>query len=240
MELQYDGSGLHGWAKQMGLPTVEGCLEQALITLLGEAPRLQVAGRTDAGVHARRQVVSLQLPSQLDRRRLLVSLNALTPANIAVTKLVPASAGFDARRDAVSRLYRYHLATGVAMSPFWRPYSWWIPVRLDVGAMTECAALTVGRHDFTAFTPTETEHVFFKRMVQKCAWRQRRDGILVLEIQAEAFLRGMVRALVGTMVEVGQGRRSVSEFGSLLEGRPRTEAGPTAPACGLFLWDVRY
>jgi tRNA pseudouridine38-40 synthase len=171
---------------------------------------------------------------------MIVSLNALTPANIAVTRLVPAPAGFDARKNASSRSYRYHLSTGVAMSPFWKQYSWWIPLRLDVGAMADAAALTVGRHDFTAFTPTETEHVFFRRMVLKCAWRRGRDGILTFEIEAEAFLRGMVRALVGTMVEVGQGRRSVSEYGRLLEGRSRLEAGPTAPACGLFLWDVKY
>jgi tRNA pseudouridine38-40 synthase len=220
--------------------TVEGCLEPAFVTALGQAPRLQVAGRTDAGVHARRQVVSFKAPSSLDLRRLLVSLNALTPSGIVITKLAPARPGFDARRDALSRCYRYHVASGPAASPFWKRYSWWLPGRLDVGLMRESASLVVGRHDFTAFTPTETEHIHFHRLVTRCAWTRRRDGILTLDIEAESFLRNMVRALVGTMVEVGRGRRTLEEFGRLLQGADRTAAGSTAPARGLFLWDIRY
>ncbi|MCL5736408.1 MAG: tRNA pseudouridine(38-40) synthase TruA [Actinobacteria bacterium] len=240
MELQYDGTHLHGWAKQDALSTVEGLLDQAFTTVLGFSPPLQVAGRTDAGVHARRQVVSLQLPSGLESGRLLVALNALTPASISVIRLKRAGAGFDARKDALSRTYRYHVMTGKAVSPFWKPYSWWLPAPLAVRPMRAAATLVVGRHDFTAFTPTETEHVFFHRLVTRCAWRANREGMLALEIEAEAFLRHMVRVLVGTMVEVGQGKRTVDEFHQLLKGAAREEAGQTAPARGLFLWDIKY
>lgn len=240
MELQYTGTGLHGWAKQAGLQTVEGCLEQAFETVLGRVPYMRVAGRTDAGVHARRQVVSLRLPRSLDRRRLLVSLNGLTPDAIAVTRLVGAPDNFDARRDAKSRSYRYHLLLSDSASPFWKPYAWWIPTALDVSAMREAAELIVGRHDFTAFTPTLTEHSFFRREVLHCAWRVRREKLLVLEVEADAFLRHMVRALVGTMVEVGRGKRDIDGFQSLLAGAPREAAGLTAPARGLVLWDIKY
>ncbi|MBN1321574.1 MAG: tRNA pseudouridine(38-40) synthase TruA [Thermoleophilia bacterium] len=243
LELQYDGAGLHGWAKQDGLLTVEGSLRRALGTVLGVAPDLQVAGRTDAGVHARRQIVSLALPAGTDVGRLRASLNALTPPGIAITRIVPAPAGFDARKDAVSRTYRYFLANSEVVSPFLNRYCWHVPEELDLAAVGAAAEATVGRHDFKAFTPAETEHVFFNRLVLRCAWKPARGvepGMFHLEIEAEAFLRHMVRTLVGTMVEIGLGKRNQEDFRGLLAGAPRTAAGPTAPAQGLFLWDVRY
>jgi tRNA pseudouridine38-40 synthase len=273
MELQYDGTGLHGWAKQEGLPTVSGSLEEALRTVLGEAPVLRVAGRTDAGVHARRQVVSLCLPERSDLSRLSRSLNALTPAGIAVLVLRPAPAVFDARKDATSRSYRYFLSTDPVVSPFWARYCWHVHGDdLDLRTLNEAAALVVGRHPFTAFTPAETEHVFFDRTVVRCRWTRvagpalpaalpgglsrsgaaragrgnsssgaaRAGGVLCLEIEAEAFLRHMVRTLVGTMMEVGRGERSLDDFRRLLDGAPREAAGPTAPPQGLFLWDIKY
>lgn len=275
MELQYDGTGLHGWAKQQGLPTVEACLEVALATVLGHVPGLQVAGRTDAGVHARRQVVSLLLPADVDPVRLVRSLNALTPAGISVTGITRASATFDARKDARSRTYRYFLTSDEVVSPFWARYCWHAYGGVDMQALRAAAALAVGRHDFRAFTPTETEHVVFNRLVMRCAWNKMRGGLPVgapaadspavgspavgcgrsrlgrepsnatkglvyLEIEAEAFLRHMVRALVGTMMEVARGERTLEDYRRLLLGAPRDEAGPTAPAHGLFLWDVRY
>lgn len=255
MELQYDGTGLHGWARQDHRPTVEGCLLTALQTVLGYAPVLSVAGRTDAGVHARRQVVSLVLPSDTDLARLVRSLNALTPRGIAITRLIRARAAFDARKDATSRVYRYFLTNASVPSPFWEPYCWHIYGKLDAVALHEAAAAVVGRHDFTAFTPTQTEHIFFRRQVLRCEFKRPRkgiarglplpstgspDGLFCLEIEAEAFLRRMVRALMGTMVEVAQGVRTLDEFRSLLLGATREDAGLTAPARGLFLWDVRY
>jgi tRNA pseudouridine38-40 synthase len=266
MELQYDGTGLHGWAKQDGLPTVEGCLEEAFRTVLGDAPTLRVAGRTDAGVHARRQVASLLLPDGLDLAKLRRSLNALTPAGISVLDARRAPGAFDARRDAISRSYRYFLSTSPVTSPFWAGYCWQVSGGdLDVGRMAEAAALVAGRHHFTAFTPTETKHSFFDRTVLRCRWtrvsgaafpaaalgagvstgeRAGRgpggSGMLCLEIEADAFLRHMVRALVGTMIEVGREERSLEDFARLIDGASREAAGLTAPAHGLFLWDVRY
>ena len=250
MELQYDGTGLHGWAKQDRLQTVEGCLEDALRTVLGRSPALRVAGRTDAGVHARRQVVSLLLPPGVDLAKLRRSLNALTPPGIAVLALRPAPATFDARTNAISRTYRYFVSTDPVVSPFWARYCWQVPAGADLQAMSAAAGLVVGRHRFTAFTPAESEHVFFDRTVLRCRWMRptgasagpvpHGPGMLCLEIEADSFLRHMVRTLVGSMIEVGQGGRSLEDFQALLDGAPREAAGLTAPAQGLFLWDVRY
>jgi tRNA pseudouridine38-40 synthase len=256
MELQYDGTGLYGWAKQEGLPTVEGSLEAAFGTVLGSVPKLYVAGRTDTGVHARRQVVSLRLPVGTDLPRLTYSLNALTPPGIAITRIRRAPEGFDARKHATSRTYRYYLSASPVVSPFWGRYSWEVAGKIDLALLRGAATAAVGRHDFTAFTPSQTKHAFFNRLVMRCSWKQAREGLaggdtargrfgggtglIYLEIEADAFLRHMVRALVGTMVEVAQQKRTPADFGRLLEGAPREVAGLTAPAHGLFLWDVRY
>jgi tRNA pseudouridine38-40 synthase len=251
MELQYDGTGLHGWARQEGLPTVEGCLGDAFLTVIGRIPAMRVAGRTDSGVHARHQVASVHLPVEIDRLRLLRSLNALTPPGIAVTSLVPAPSGFDARKDALSRTYRYFVATSEVVSPFWAPYCWRARARVDWEALRATAAAAVGVHDFTAFTPTESEHVLFTRAVLRCVWKRLTTcsleclptagrEMIYLEIEADAFLRHMVRTLAGTMMEVACGVRSLDSFVSLLGGARRENAGPTAPSSGLFLWDICY
>ncbi len=239
MDLRYDGAGLYGWAKQPGLATVERALEEALLRVIGEAPSLTVAGRTDAGVHAYRQVVSLDLPPEVDPSGLLYSLNALTPAQISIFGLKRAEPGFDARRQALSRSYRFLVWLSPSQNPFLRNHTWWLRGPLDRGAMADAAEALVGRHDLTAFTPTETEHRHFTRSILRCRWRSR-GQLLWLEVEAPAFLRHMVRTLVGTMVEIGRGRRTLADFLELLEGAPRDVAGVTAPAHGLFLWRIRY
>lgn len=238
MDLQYEGAPFHGWSKQPGLPTVEGALEEALLAVLRERPALTVAGRTDRGVNARRQVASLDLPAGVDTPGLIGSLNALTPPEISITRLRPAP-GFDARRDARSRSYRYLVWRGAAESPFLRRYAWHVRRPLDLDALQGAAAAVVGRHDLTAFTPSETEHVLFTRTVTRCRWRAR-GNLLWLEIEAPAFLRHMVRVLVGTMVEIGLGSRPETDMCRLLAGAPRTAAGQTAPPHALFLWRIRY
>jgi tRNA pseudouridine38-40 synthase len=196
---------------------------------------LTVAGRTDAGVHALGQVASYEGPAVPVR-----SLNALLPADVAVLSCVEVSAGFDARRDATSRAYTYLLLNRGSRSALQRGRALWWPHALDLGALAECAAAVIGSHDFTAFTPSETEHVRFSRDVYGCYWRAHDDGRVEFWIEADAFMRHMNRVLVGTMLEVASGRRSVADFVALLDGAPRSAAGATAPACGLYLVGVGY
>ncbi|MBV9817384.1 MAG: tRNA pseudouridine(38-40) synthase TruA [Solirubrobacterales bacterium] len=234
--IEYDGTEFSGWAAQPGRRTVEGELERALrIVLRREAVPLTVAGRTDAGVHATGQVASYAgEPASAD------GLNALLPFDVAVVECVAATPGFDARRDATSRAYRYRVLTRRARSPFQRRYALHWPHRLDVQALRECAAQLPGTHDFTAFTPTATDHVRFERDVLAAGWREAGAGVLEFGIEADAFMRAMNRVLVGTMLEVAGGRRSIDDFTALLEGRPRCEAGMTAPPHGLALCGVGY
>ncbi len=198
---------------------------------------LTVAGRTDAGVHAWGQVASYDGPAVGVR-----SLNAVLPSDVAVLSCAEAAPEFDARRDATSRAYCYRVLTRRARSVFEAGRALWWPHRLDVSALSECALALVGEHDFTAFTPTETYHERFSREVFAARWRRRGSEGELLEfwIEADAFMRQMIRVLVGTMLEVGGGRRSVASFVSLLSGRPRSEAGRTAPAHGLYLAGVGY
>jgi len=239
IELEYDGGGFAGWARQPGARTVQEEVERALTVAL-RAPDgvdLTVAGRTDAGVHAWRQVCSYE-----GEPASLVSLNALLPGDVAALECVAAVDGFDARRDATSRAYCYRVLTRGARSALesGRALHW--PSALDVAALEQCAAALAGLHDFTAFTPTETEHVRFVRDVLAACWRRSAASSEVLEfwIEADAFMRHMNRVLVGTMLEVASGRRSLASFATLLAGQPRSEAGPTAPAHGLFLAGVGY
>ena len=237
--LEYHGAGFHGWAAQPRLRTVEETLGDALATVLGSAPSLSVAGRTDAGVHALGQVVSFSSEGEVEPRRLLRSLNGVLPPDVAVLSVEVVREGFDARRDARSRTYRYRVLVRGAPSPFLADRALWWPHPLDEGMLHECAAALVGTHDFTAFTPVQTEHLRFERDVLSAEWRRGGD-VLEFWISADTFMRHMVRVLVGTMLEVGAGRRTAAEFKALLRGAPRDSAGPTAAAHGLSLIGVSY
>jgi tRNA pseudouridine38-40 synthase len=243
LDIAYDGTPFAGWAAQPGLRTVQGEIEAGIERILGRAVPLTVAGRTDAGVHAWGQVASFELDGApgVDLRR---ALNAVTPPEISVTQVAPAPDGFDARRDALSRTYCYRVLPSDVASPFERQRALWWPYALAQAALEGCAASVVGTHDFTAFTPTQTEHVRFERDVLRCEWMVGTgigpEPVLELWVEADAFMRNMVRVLVGTMLEVGAGRRSVADFEGLLSGAPRERAGETAPAHGLYLASVRY
>lgn len=238
LELEYDGTRFHGWAAQPGLRTVQGELEAALATVLREPVQLSVAGRTDTGVHALGQVASFVTSSEIDGD-LARRLNGVGPDDVAVTAAVVVEDGFDARHSARSRSYRYRLLARSAPSPFEQGRALWWPHRFDLEALEACAAALPGTHDFTAFTPTQTDHVRFDRDIHEASWTQDGD-ILTFRITADAFMRNMVRILVGTMLEASGGRRTPQSFHKLLEGAPRTEAGDTAPPHGLYLEKVSY
>jgi tRNA pseudouridine38-40 synthase len=243
LDIAYHGAGFAGWAAQPGERTVQGELEAAVQRVLGGPAPLTVAGRTDAGVHAWGQVASFQAdrepPEELSR-----ALNSLTGRDLVV-KSVNSLAEFDARRDARSRTYCYRVLAERTPNPFEAGVALYWPHRIDDSALAACAEALVGTHDFTAFTPTQTEHVRFERDLLRAEWQEKAavlggGRVLELWIEADAFMRNMVRVLVGTMLEVSGGRRSLDDFASLLEGEPRERAGETAPAHGLHLASVRY
>jgi tRNA pseudouridine38-40 synthase len=235
--LEYDGREFAGWAAQPGLRTVQAEVERALGVLLRRSEvALTVAGRTDAGVHAWGQVASYPGPPVPMR-----SLNALLPSDVAVLSCeVAPSENWNARFDATSRAYCYRVLARPARSAFWRGRALWWPHAVDMGSLDACASAVVGTHDFTAFTPSRSDHVRFTRVVFEAFWRSVAGDLLEFWIEADAFMRHMVRVLAGTMLEVAGGRRSVESFAALLAGRPRSEAGPTALACGLYLAGVGY
>jgi tRNA pseudouridine38-40 synthase len=213
---------------------VQGELTAALRTVLRADVELTVAGRTDRGVHALGQVCSYR--GELPRLR---SVNAVLPDAIAVLAAEEAPDGFSARHDARSRSYRYRVLAREAPSPFERGRALHWPHPVDLAALEACAAALPGEHDFTAFTPADGYHTRFQRIVSRAAW-ERRGDVLEFSIEADAFMRQMNRVLVGTMLEVAGGRRTPEDFKALLEGRPRAEAGRTAPAHGLYLESVGY
>jgi tRNA pseudouridine38-40 synthase len=238
LDIEYDGSEFAGWAHQPGRRTCEGVLTDALALVLRTPVVLSVAGRTDAGVHATGQVASFVTDAHVDTGRVVRSLAGVLPRDIAVRSAAIAPSGFDARRSAHARRYVYRVLVG-ARSPLRHRYLLHHPQPLDLQAMNIAAAACVGRHDFTAFTPSKTEHVFFHRTVNRCAWTARGDE-LVLEIEADAFLRNMVRILTGTMLEIGRGSRPAAQMAHLVAGAPRSAAGRTAPAHPLTLVGVVY
>jgi len=233
LTLEYDGTPFYGWAAQPGLATVEAALRQALGETFESVDNLAVAGRTDTGVHALGQVASVDVEGGPPAERAAAALNPRLPDEIAVLSAVVAAAGFHARRSARSRSYRYRLFTRATPSPFELRRSWWMPRPLDEDALAASAVALRGEHDFRAFTPTQTQHDVFVRVVERAEWMRRGDH-LDFEITADSYLRHMVRSLVGTMVE------APSTIPELLDGNARSEAGATAPPWGLYLVSVAY
>lgn len=237
--LEYDGTGYRGWSRQPDHGTVEGTLLEACEALQLDARDLRCAGRTDAGVHACGQVVSLHYRSRIEPQRLGAALNQQLPADMSVVRSTRCAETFDARAAALSRSYRYRVLTRTPRSPLRARRALHHPRPVDHELLDAAAALIVGQHDFTAFTPSQTSHQFFHRTVYESFWREC-DDELVFHIRANAFLRHMVRILMGTMLAIGRGDWQLHELERLLQGALRSEALATAAPHALCLFSVEY
>ena len=240
--LQYVGGGFAGWQKQRTDRTVQGEVEAVLQRLAGERVVTHAAGRTDAGVHALGQVISFRMPGKWQADQLTRALNALLPDDIWVPRVGEAPDGFHARKHADARAYRYVVGCDPAsFSPFRRPFEWALGVPLSVTALDSAARILLGEHDFRAFSAVGQEKPHYRCRISTAQWEARRgdEGFIFL-IEADRFLHRMVRFLVGTMVDIGRGRRPVSDIASLLETTVNSETSPPAPPQGLYLMGVRY
>lgn len=238
--IEYDGTDFAGWQRQAGQRTVQGCLEAAFESMIGHRPVIRAAGRTDAGVHAEGQVASVEVDSRIPVGGFLRGLNSALPRDVAVREVADASPGFDARRAARGKVYRYAIWNHLVRSPHRERWTWHCRAPLDLHAMREAAALFQGEHDFRHFRAADCDRVTTRRLIRR--FDVRRDATLITcEVEGTAFLKNMVRVLVGTLVAVGRGELDATVIAKLLTGDgARAEAGVTAPPQGLTLVRVIY
>jgi tRNA pseudouridine38-40 synthase len=243
LTLAYDGTAYAGWQVQPGEKTVQGAVEQALAKITGQSIRAIASGRTDAGVHALAQVVSFRTENRLSCEVLRRALNAELPRDVAALEVVEAADGFHAVRDAVRKRYRYLIHDGPVRDVFRRRYCWQYPNRLDVDKMGRAAQTLVGTHDFSSFETSGAERENSVRTVYELSVERGRAGqhdLVTIEVEANGFLYNMVRAIVGTLVEVGRGAEAESWVADVLAAADRRAAGPNAPPQGLVLVRVDY
>lgn len=238
--IEYDGKNYQGWQAQPRGPTIQGMLEEKIELFTGEQVHLVASGRTDSGTHAFGQVAHFKTRTSMDIRSIQRALNSLLPSDIVVKKVEEAEEDFHARKQSRSKVYEYRILNRELRSVFHHGHVWHIPQRLNLKKMKEATQYLIGEHDFSSFrsvgTPTRTAI----RKVIRAEWKRDQEGLFYFKIEATGFLKQMVRAIVGTLVEVGKGRINVSEFREILDSKDRKKAGPTAPAHGLFLREVKY
>ena len=237
--IEYDGTDFAGWQRQLGQRTVQACLEEALQAMTGQPLRITGAGRTDAGVHAEGQVASVRVVSRIPAGSFLRGLNANLPPDIAVREVADVDAAFDARRSARGKCYRYQIWNHLVRSPARARSSWHCRAPLDTHAMREAAAAFVGEHDFRAFRAADCERRTTRRLIRSFEV-DRRGALVTCEVEGTAFLKNMVRIMVGTLVAAGRGELDAAGVRRLLEAGDRTRSGVTAPAHGLTLVRVHY
>jgi len=240
MVLQYEGTNYYGWQIQPDRPTIQGILEDRLFTITGEKVRLIGASRTDTGVHALNQVANFKLNKCVDLPKLKKSLNSLLPHDIVVKDISEVDPNFHARRWAKSKVYCYLILNRSYPSPFYGRFSWFISIKLDVESMRKACSHLIGEKDFSCFSSLDSPAINPVRRILKADVHEMGYGILLVEIEATAFLRYMVRIIVGTLVKVGRGMLNVEEFSRIMETKDRSTVGMNAPAKGLFLKEVKY
>jgi tRNA pseudouridine38-40 synthase len=238
--IEYDGTNYRGWQVQPDGPTIQGMLEEKLSRLTSERIHVIGSGRTDSGVHALGQVAHFRTQSQMDTRTIQRALNSLLPPDIVIREVEEVDEGFHARKQSKSKVYEYRILNRNLRSVFHRGYVWHIPQKLNLAEMKKATQSLIGEHDFSAFrtvgSPTRTT----VRRVIRGEWKRGRDDLIRFEIEANGFLKQMVRSIIGTLVEIGKGRMKATDFRKILNSKDRKEAGPTAPAQGLFLKEVKY
>lgn len=238
--IEYDGTHYLGWQIQPKGPTVQGAIEEKLGRLTGELVHLVGSGRTDAGAHALGQVAHFKTRNSLEVGSIQRALNSLLPCDIVIQKVEEVEDDFNARKSSKSKIYEYRILNRDIRSAFQYGYAWHIPQKLNLEEMRKATERLIGDHDFSSFrsagSPTRTAI----RKVIRAEWKRGQDGFLLFEIEASGFLKQMVRAIVGTLIEVGRGKIGFEEFQRILESKDRKKAGPTAPAHGLFLKEVKY
>lgn len=240
LTLEYDGSQFFGWQRQAAVPTVQATLEDCLQRLTREKIVVHGSGRTDTGVHALGQRANFRTTSRMPLRAFQAGLNSLLPPSVVVVKAEEVPWAFHARYSARAKTYEYRILNRPYPSALQRRFCWWLPRPLDLPAMKEAAGLLIGTKDFAAFQASGSGVKTTVRQVFAASWEALDGGWLIFRITADGFLRGMVRAIVGTLVEIGLGKRSLAQLQQLFVTPKRPLAGPTAPAAGLYLLEVLY
>jgi len=238
--IEYEGTNYAGWQVQKNLPTIQGTIQEKLKILTGEEIELTSASRTDAGVHALGQVANFRTVRGISLHSVQMGLNALLPDDIAVKSAEDVSMDFDSRKDAKSKTYRYLILNRPYPSAINRNFSWHVFQKLDTDAMKKAASYLVGKKDFTSFRAAECDALHFVREILSFSIKKKDDGFLEIEVKGTAFLRHMVRIMVGTLVAIGKDKIKVEDFQRIIDAKDRRLAGMTAPPYGLFLKEVEY